>query len=441
MQSKPDFTGVALEAINLFKDTRKNLFITGKAGTGKSTLLEEIKSHINIDMVVLAPTGVAALNVGGETIHSFFKLKPGYELDEASNVKITEKMKKEYRTLDTLLIDEISMVRADIFDAMDVFLRRTRNSMDPFGGVRLILFGDLYQLPPVLNRDQKEEFLKQYDSPYFFAAEVFKPKDLFSPPFLIEKIELNKVYRQTEMEFVETLNAIREGEVEESHLDLLNKRVDKDYNPPADKQTIYLMTTNRAVNRVNESKLAAINESPITFEAKSQGNIGKIQPNDLEITVKKGAQVMFITNDAQKRWVNGSLGKVMGETTIFDEETGEPVDGLEILLENGKSISVTPYTWEISKYVFKNGWFRREALGYFTQLPLKLAWAITIHKSQGKTFDSVIIDLDSGSFAHGQTYVALSRCRSLGGTVLKRPVFKSDIIVDGRIKAFMRMED
>lgn len=437
MQNPPQFSGPAQEAIELYLNTRKSLFITGKAGTGKSTLLEAIRGYKMPDTVVLAPTGVAALNVQGETIHSFFKLKPGYELDEAKNVRVSPRMQKAFASLDTILIDEISMVRADILDAIDVLLKRCRNSNEAFGGVRIILFGDLYQLPPVIKDEQKDAFLQQFKSPYFFDAHVFEPADLFSEPFELHRVELTEVFRQTERQFIDALNAIREGNVAEEHLAVINGRVDQVFIPEKDEQCIYLMTTNYAVNRLNQAELNKITAPEWHYKAVRQGNIGAIQPNEEAITVKKGAQIMFITNHPEKRWVNGSLGTIIDQEEIIDEESGQPIKGLRIKMDNGQEELVTPYTWEISKYMFKNGRFRREALGFFTQLPLRLAWAVTIHKSQGKTFDKVIIDLNKGSFAHGQTYVALSRCRSLQGTVLRKPVNHSDIIVDTQITEYM----
>ena len=409
-------------------NTNDNLYITGKAGTGKSTLLNFIHKNYPKDIAVLAPTGIAALNIGGDTIHSFFKLKPGYEFDEASNARFSSILTKKLNILHSILIDEISMVRADILDAIDVLLRRTRKNDIPFGGVRMLFFGDLFQLPPTLNKLDEKWFYGKYSSPYFFSAHVFRQKDLFTPPYQLKKNELTKVYRQSNTEFIEALNELRNGSLSQKNLNLLNSRVG--FELTKDSPYIHLVTTNRMANSINTQKLNKIQNPTITYNAFIQGKIGKIQPNELTISVKVGAQVMFINNDIEKRWVNGTIGTIISQSKKISEENNEPYNVIVVQLEDGKEIEVIPYTWEISQYVFKGGRFRRENLGYFTQIPLKLAWAVTIHKSQGKSFNSVILDLGSGSFAHGQTYVALSRCRNMEGLILQREITREDIIVD-----------
>lgn len=430
------FSDEAKRAIDLIQQKDKNVFITGKAGTGKSTLLEYIRMIPGHKMIVLAPTGIAAIHVKGETIHSFFKLKPGYELEEAKNMRMDSKRAKAYQAIQTILIDEISMVRADILDAIHVFLQRARKSDLAFGGVQMIFFGDLFQLPPVVTKEDKEAFYKNYTSPYFFSANVFRPQNLFTEAFQMEKVELTKIYRQKDEKFIHILNAIRENTASQEDLDFLNQRSNPYYTAPKHLSCIHLMATNAKANSMNYDKLSEIANAPISFKANKNGKIGNLQPNDATITVKVAAQVMFINNDFKKRWVNGTIGKVVSHKKVFDEEIGKQVDALEVLLENDKTVEVRPHTWELSKYSFKEGKFMREQIGHFTQIPLKLAWAITIHKSQGKTFDNVVIDLGWGSFAHGQTYVALSRCTSLEGLVLKQDLRKSDIIVDEAVRNF-----
>jgi len=434
------FPPEACRALNLVQDTEKNVFITGKAGTGKSTLLEHLRLHSKRRMVVLAPTGVAAVNVNGDTIHSFFGLKPGFELDEVREKRINEKKAKRFKSLKTILIDEISMVRADLLDAIDVFLRKARDDNNPFGGVQMVFFGDLYQLPPVMTWRDKEKFLSEYDSPYFFDAKVFQgANDLLSEAFHLEHIQLDKIYRQTDDNFIDMLNGVRNNCMTDDHLEMLNKRHDADFIPDKDDKFIHLMTTNADAATINAVELAKLKGNMTTFVATNSGKIAKnLRPNDEEVTVKVGAQVMFIYNDPERKWVNGTIGRVVNICEDYNEETDKMETFLIVEKTDGAQVEVRPHKWEISRYVFASGNFKREQIGSFTQIPLKLAWAITIHKSQGKTFEKVIIDLGSGSFAHGQTYVALSRCTSLEGIVLRRPFRKSDIIMDERIEVFGR---
>ncbi|MCG8410846.1 MAG: AAA family ATPase [Bacteroidales bacterium] len=431
-----EFSQEAKFALQIIQSTNQNLFITGKAGTGKSTLLEHIRNLPDQNMIVLAPTGIAAINVKGETIHSFFKLKPGYELDEAYNARLNKKKTSKYRAIKTILIDEISMVRADILDAIDVFLKRTRDVNQAFGGVRMIFFGDLYQLPPVVNKQNEIYFYQNYKTPYFFSAHVFKQTDLFSEAFSLTKIELKTIYRQTDKKFVDILNGIRENTISYDQLSELNKRVIANYSGNnSDEFFIHLMSTNAGAQNINNSKLFQLEGDITEFKASKQGKIGNLQPNEEHICVKKGAQVMFINNDYKRRWVNGTLGVISKISKEFDE-SGAELEILYVKLENGKEVKVSKHTWDISKYSFKDGVFTREEIGTFTQIPLKLAWAITIHKSQGKTFEHVVIDLEKGSFAHGQTYVALSRCTSLEGIILKRAIKHSDIITDKLVMSY-----
>lgn len=433
-QNEISFSEDALEIIHLIQNTKENLFITGKAGTGKSTLLEYV-SKLDPSTIVTAPTGIAAINVKGETIHSFFKLKPGYELDEAKHMRITDRMKTRFGKLHTVIIDEISMVRADIFDAIGVLLQRVRNNTMPFGGVRMILFGDLFQLPPVLQNDQKEEYLSQYKTPYFFSAQAFIQKDLFYAPFTLRLCELTTIYRQKDPNFTSILNKIRTNTIDKSSLATLNEQVKN--TMPDDDYLIKLVSTNAIANKINAESLRAIEAPEVKFTANYSGNIDNLKPNEKEVLLKKGAQVMFLNNDSKKRWFNGTIGKVLDIGEAFDEESNETYKYVQVELEDGKKVKTSSFKWEISKYKFDKGSLVREEIGTFTQIPLKLAWAITIHKSQGKTFNKVKIDLGRGSFAHGQTYVALSRCRSLENIILAKPIRMSDIIVDEEVVEYL----
>ncbi len=434
------FSTEAKRAINLVENTNKNVFITGKAGTGKSTLLEHLRLNSSRRIVVLAPTGVAAINVKGDTIHSFFGLKPGFELDEAREKKVRDDRAKKYLNLKTICIDEISMVRADILDAVDVFLRKARKNENPFGGIQMIFFGDLYQLPPVVTSSDRAKFLSEYDSPYFFEAKVFQgANNLLSESFEMEFIELKKIYRQKDNTFINILNAVRNDKMTEKDLSKLNERHQPEFIPETDENYIHLMTTNANAATVNATKLKEIEEVEVSFSANINGKVARnLHPNNTEVVVKIGAQIMFINNDMHRRWVNGTIGKIVDIQKKYNEELEDTEIVLFVEKSCGKVVEVKNHTWNISKYVFKGGQFERESIGSFKQIPLKLAWAITIHKSQGKTFEKVVIDLGSGSFAHGQTYVALSRCTSLDGIILKRPFRTSDIIMDRRIEGFCK---
>ncbi len=432
------FSKEAEYAIDTIANTDKNLFITGKAGTGKSTLLEHIRLHSKKKIIVLAPTGVSAVHVHGDTIHSFFTLKPGYEKDEAMEMRIDEKKAARYKRIETLAIDEISMVRADLLDAVDIVLRRSRKDARPFGGVQMVFFGDMYQLPPVVTRADHQKFYAEYPSPYFFDAQVFNGQtDLFGEGFSFETIELTSIYRQQDTTFIDLLNAVRDNSITPSQLEQLNKRLDPTFKPKKKEKYMYLMTTNAGANVINDERLGNIWSVEKNFRAKVQGDVPlNLYPNDTSVTIKVGAQVMFINNDMERQWVNGTIGTVKKIDEIQNKEKDMTETVVTIETAEGKKLKVTEHTWDISKYVFKDGEFTREVMGSFTQIPVKLAWAITIHKSQGKTFDNVIIDLGRGSFAHGQTYVALSRCTSFEGLVLTKPITKRSIIMDERVKKF-----
>jgi len=437
---KKKLSNQAKQVVATIEGTHDNIFVTGKAGTGKSTLLEHIRLHSKKKIIVLAPTGISAINVNGETIHSFFKLKPGFELDEAREMNISNKMKVKLNRIKSIAIDEISMVRADLLDAVDTVLKRARNNNEPFGGVQMIFFGDLYQLPPVVTNANKNKFFSEYDSPYFFNAGVFTDEgqgNLFIGGFKLKIIELKKIYRQKDNKFIEVLNAVRDGAVTDEHLSTLNTRFDPNFVPSRKEKYVYLVTTNAIAASINSAEIKKLNQAEVAFSAKKLGTITKnLYPNNEEVTLCVGAQIMFICNDSERRWVNGTIGKVKRINNILDEETGKEERVVSVEKTDGKIVEVTKHTWEISRYIFDHGEFKRDIMGTYTQIPMKLAWAITIHKSQGKTFDKVIIDLGRGTFVHGQTYVALSRCTSLDGIILKKKFFRSSIIMDQKVKSF-----
>jgi len=433
------FSKQAQKVIDTVENTNSTIFVTGKAGTGKSTLLDHIRLISRKKIIILAPTGISALNVRGETIHSFFTLKPGFELDEAKSMKINDIKKKKFKNIKTLAIDEISMVRADLLDAVDTLLRRARQNDEPFGGVQMIFFGDLYQLPPVVTRTDREKFFSEYDSPYFFDANVFgmiAQGNLFSDSGL-RVFELAEMYRQKDQKFIDVLNAVRDGMVSDNDIQLLNSRFDPEFVPEDEDNYVHLVTTNAMAATINNKKMAELEADEVSFAATMTGEIAKnLYPNSEEIGLCIGAQVMFIYNDPDRRWVNGTIGTVIDITTNVGEDGKMNSCIVRVEKTNGVVVEVEKYTWEISKYVFKKGVFERETIGSFTQVPVKLAWAMTIHKSQGKTFEKVVVDLGRGTFVHGQTYVALSRCTTLEGLVLKKRFYRSSIIMDHRVKNF-----
>ncbi len=415
----------ALEAI----ESRKNLFITGKAGTGKSTFLNYFRGHTERKVAVLAPTGVAALNVEGETIHSFFRFKPDITLEKIKKLK--GRRSSLYKEIDTIIIDEISMVRADLLDIVDRFLRlNAKSSALPFGGAQMVLIGDLYQLPPVVTSREKTIFETRYESPYFFDARVFRNHPM-------EMIELEKIYRQKDPCFIELLNSIRNNTVTDDQLRMLNARVNaKTSLSIKTGYTVHLTPTNAMALEINAERLSHLKSHVHLYSAQISGRFeGHAYPADETLQLAEGAQVMFLNNDSVGRWVNGTLGRV--KTVKRDKETGEDV--IQVQLSSGCVEEVQRHTWDIFHFTFNSETqlIETENLGVFQQYPLKLAWAVTIHKSQGKTFDHVVIDMGRGAFAHGQTYVALSRCTSLEGMTLVKPVQKAHIWTDWRIVRFM----
>ncbi len=406
----------------------RNLFITGKAGTGKSTLLEYYRANAAERPVILAPTGVAALQVGGETVHRFF----GFGIDVTPE-KVRKSRRKPrrpeiYKKLRTLIIDEASMLRADLLDCVDMFLRKHGPKRGaPFGGVQMVFVGDLYQLPPVVTNSEREIFRSVYATPYFFSASALADGDL-------DIVELEKVYRQSDAAFVTLLNSVRNDSVDDADVAHLNARVNPAFEPPDEVFFISLTTTNRNADRLNASKLASLPGKRSVSIAEISGDFGREQyPTSTELAFKAGAQVMMLNNDSMGRWVNGSLG-VIESVAAWDEGR----HGVTIRLRDWHAaVEVEPHAWEVIRFVLQAGQLSSEPVGRFTQLPFRLAWAVTIHKSQGKTFDNVVIDLERGAFAAGQTYVALSRCTSFEGIVLRRPVKRSSIRADWRIQKFL----
>ena len=410
-------------ALNIIEKSNRSIFITGRAGTGKSTLLRLFRNTTKKKVVVLAPTGVAALNVKGQTIHSFFGFPP--KPISKSQIKKRKRFKKLYQRMEVLVIDEISMVRADMLDNIDYFLRINRESHLPFGGLQLVFFGDLFQLPPIVHSEEKMLFDAFYDSPYFFSAKVFEGG------FDMEMLELRKVFRQEARFFVRLLDAVRTNRVDYDDLEDLNER----YIPKFEPEDFYitLSARNATVNKINERALEGIPLSAMTFTATITGEFQESKfPTAALLRLKLNAQVMFIKNDPDKEYVNGTIGKIVkleenNITVMVEEDYGQR-----------RYIDVKKADWEILRYkaAADEEGIETETIGTFTQYPLKLAWALTIHKAQGKTFDKVIIDMGKGAFEHGQTYVALSRCRTLDGIVLKRPLKMRDILTDEKIVQF-----
>ncbi len=417
-----------VRALDVMENGDGCVFITGRAGTGKSTLLQYFKKTTQKNIVILAPTGVASVNIGGATIHSFFQFKPDVTLEKAWKIGGKAKKPELYKSLDAIVIDEISMVRADLLDCVDAFMRRVCGTMAPFGGKRVIMFGDLYQLPPVVTREDQEIFRSRYDSAFFFSADVISRTPLTF-------IELEHIYRQTDDAFIKVLNAIRENVATDSDIKLLNTRVYEDYAPPPEEYVIHLTGTNRDAEAYNTYQLHSLMGKLHNFTATSTGKFDRrAEPAPRELTLKIGAQVMLTSNDREKRFINGTVGRVE-EIGIVDEL---PV--ISVRLHNKKLVDVGPNSWEMFRFSYSthSGRITTEVAGTYTQLPLILAWGITIHKSQGKTFERLAIDLPQ-SFAHGQTYVALSRATSLDGIVLKRPLSKRHIIMDKVVTTWLTL--
>lgn len=413
-----ELTPEQLAIFRRIEDGDGHLFITGRAGTGKSTLLRHLTEHSRKQIIVCAPTGVAALNVGGQTIHSLLKLPLGVIAD--APLRQRTELKQMLNSLDLLVIDEISMVNADLMDAIDRSLRQARGVRSvPFGGVQVVMFGDPYQLAPVPgDAEERAYFADHYESMWFFDARVWREEAE------LEVVELVHIHRQTDLEFKMALNAVRHGTVTAEIAQLLN---DAGARTPAD-DVLTLASRNDAVTRINGRALAQLPGTSKTAVAEVSGDYGGRQyPADVELQLKLGAQVMFLRNDAEGRWVNGSLGKVVD------------IGGTVWVEVDGEQHEVEPAVWEQYRYSYSptTKEIKRDVVAEFTQFPLRLAWAVTIHKAQGKTFDQAVVDLGSRAFAPGQTYVALSRLTSLEGLYLSRPLRPGDIIVDQRVRRFI----
>lgn len=423
------------DALNLIQYTRQSVFLTGKAGTGKSTFLKYVCEITKKKHIVLAPTGIAAINAGGSTLHSFFKLPfypllpddPNFSLKGGklhSFLKYTSAHRKLIKEVELVIIDEISMVRADIIDFIDKILRvYSQNMREPFGGKQILLVGDVYQLEPVLKNDEREIINRFYSTPYFFSARVFNEIELIS-------IELTKVYRQTDKVFVNVLDHIRTNTAGAADLQLLNTRYNAKIEENESDMYITLATRRDTVDFINEKKLAELPGDSTIFTGEIKGEFPENSlPTQMELEVKPGAQIIFIKNDYERRWVNGTIGTIAG---IDEDET------LYVITEDGKEVDVKKDSWRNIRYRYndKEKKIEEEELGVFIQYPIRLAWAITIHKSQGLTFSRVVVDFTGGVFAGGQAYVALSRCTSLDGIRLTKQITRGDIFVRPEIVNF-----
>ena len=431
--NKPNISNPELQLANDFvRDTGTNIFLTGKAGTGKTTFLHKLMENTPKRMIVTAPTGVAAVNAGGVTLHSFFQLPFGpYVPDsdiqhQAQQRRFSKEKINIIKSLDLLVIDEVSMVRADLLDGIDAVLRRYKHHDRPFGGVQLLMIGDLHQLSPVVKRDEWELLKPYYDSCYFFSSHALQQTDMIS-------IELQHIYRQSDAYFIQLLNRVRDNCLDGHTLQALNARYLPDFQPDEKDDYITLTTHNRSADNINDRHLQALGSKPFTFTASIEGDYPEYSyPTAVKLTLKKGAQVMFVRNDTStdKLYFNGKIGKI----TRIDRHS------ITVKCPDTDSeIPVEPVTWENIKYTVDASTkeITEEVIGTFTQYPLRPAWAITIHKSQGLTFERAIIDANA-AFSHGQVYVALSRCKNLEGMVLSTPISQAAVKTDAAVAQFAK---
>jgi len=424
-ESQMKITQEFKNAFHLFEKSNKNYFLTGNAGTGKTTMVGYFRDRSKKKVVILAPTGLAAINARGQTIHSFFNFPPRIiTKDLIMNIRNNNRI---YKMIDTVVIDEASMMRADMLDGIDMFLRRFgRDKNLPFGGTQIIVSGDLFQLSPVVTSQESNIIKRLYDTPYFFSSNAYKNGNF-------KKIELTRNFRQNDANFIKLLNFIRNGQVTTERLKVINNQIQKRKKVYSQKKDVNLTTVNKVADEINSIQLDKLPGKEYVYKASIEGNFrteGRSLPMSLKLKLKKKARVMLVKNGP--KWANGSLGVIASVSQ----------KNIKVLLDETKEkVNVSLEKWEHVKYEYdeKEEKIIEKVLGVIRQYPLKLAWAITIHKSQGMTFDKVNIDYSRSPFAHGQTYVALSRCRTLEGLSLSKKIYPNDVIVDNRVIKFLEL--